>query len=493
MTNKGAAGTANKGRALPPSWFRLIIARGTAPGWRARAHSNPPAMYLIYSLLFTLGAILTAPYYLWRQRGHIISGGGWRERFGFLPPEIGEASGATEAGAIWVHAVSVGETLAIAPLVRELQRRYPERRIFLSHVTYTGREAGESRLPGVAGRFYLPLDWAGSARRAVARIRPALVVIVETELWPNLLRAAHESGARVVLVNARLSDRSFRGYRRVASFMRRVLECVDWIAAQSPEDAERFRRLGARPDRVAVAGNVKFDSQPPQSAELVGPLAKALRDAERRPVVVAASTMPGEEAMLAPAWQKIREQHPQALMILAPRHPARFDQVAELLAGAGFTIVRRTALAAGEADIAAQLGTCDVLLLDTIGELAGIFALADVVFVGGSLVRTGGHNVLEPAYWSKAIVFGPHMENFRDVSALFLGSGAAVQVRDARELSSSILKLLQSEAKRQELGAAAKQLLGRESGATGKILEHLGEWLDVKAAARPAIQGSRSR
>lgn len=450
-------------------------------------------MYLIYSLLFTLGAILTAPYYLWRQRGHILSGGGWRERFGFLPAHFEPPSRGGKPQAIWVHAVSVGETLAVAPLVRELQQRYPERRIYLSHVTYTGRQAGESRLPDVAGRFYLPLDWAGCARRVVGRIRPALVVIVETELWPNLLRAAHQSGARVVLVNARLSDRSFRGYRRVASFMRRVLECVDWIAAQSRADAERFRQLGADPDRVSAAGNVKFDVKPPQSGELVAPLGKALARAGRRPVLVAASTMPGEEATLVPVWRELRRKIPGALMILAPRHPARFDGVGQIFERGGLMFVRRTALGAAESAWDEQLASADVLLLDTIGELAGVFALADVVFMGGSLSTTGGHNVLEPAYWSKPIVFGPHMENFRDVAALFLNSGAAVQVADARELARVIGELLESEERRRKLGEAAKAVLALESGATERILERLGDWLDAKVAAGAVPQGSRAR
>lgn len=449
-------------------------------------------MYLIYSLLFSLGVLITAPYYLWRLRGNILSGAGWRERLGFLPLQFQREPKEAGKGALWIHAVSVGETLAVAPLVEELQRRYPERKIFLSHVTPAGRKASEGRLPGVEGRFYLPLDWRWSARRAFARIHPALLLIVETELWPNLLRAAQDSGTRVALVNARLSDRSFRGYRLARPFIERVLASADWIGAQSAEDAERFRLIGARPDRVFVTGNVKFDGQPPKSGEAVHLIEDAIRSCGRGPVLVAASTMSGEEALILPAWQEIRRRHPRALLILAPRHPARFDQVAQLLTGKGRALVRRTALASTGQERAAQLASSEILLLDTIGELAGVFSLADVVFVGGSLVATGGHNLLEPAWWSKPILLGPHMENFRDVSALFLNAGAAVRVRNTSELAGVALDLLENESRRRRLGDAAKEVLERESGATERILKRLSVWLDAQEADA-AVPGSSKR
>jgi 3-deoxy-D-manno-octulosonic-acid transferase len=430
-------------------------------------------MFLVYSLLFSLGVVLTAPYYLWRLRGKIISGAGGRERFGFLPAAFRQ----DKAGAIWVHAVSVGETLAIAGLVRELQQRYPARKIFLSHVTPAGREAGEARLPGLAGRFYLPLDWAWAVRRVLRLLRPALLVIVETELWPNLLRAARKSGARVVLVNARLSDRSLGRYRLVRPFVRRVLENVDRICAQSAADAGRFRSLGAGAERVVVTGNMKFDATPPRAGELPQLLGEAFELAHRSPVIVAASTMPGEEALLLPAWAEIRRRHPQALLILAPRHPARFETVAQLLNQERQAYVRRTALAAEEQEVASQIASAEILLLDTIGELAGILELADVVFVGGSLVPTGGHNLLEPAFWARPIVIGPHMWNFRDIAQLFLQAGAALQVRDAQELSRAVLELLGNAARRRELGQAAKQVLEHHAGATERVLEHMKEWL----------------
>src|SRR6266566_335070 len=462
-------------------------------------------MFLIYSLLFTLGVIVTAPYYLWRLRGNIISGAGWRERFGFLPDSFGLPVRHDGAGAIWVHAVSVGETLAVAGLVRELQRRYPDRRIFMSHVTPAGRETGEGRLPAaqpsgasrgrgrdnagaahaaasrgatpvVAGRFYLPLDWACSTRRAIRRIRPAALIIVETELWPNLLRAAHEFGSRVVLVNARLSDRSLRGYRLFGPFMRRVLENVDRVCAQTQRDAERFRLLGVPASRVVVTGNLKFDAGSPERTRLSCILKKALTASGRGPVVVAASTMTGEEPLVLEAWKEVRRAHPRALLVLVPRHPARFETVAQLLARSGLSFVRRTALEAADQELASQLESPQILLLNTIGELPGIFELADVVFIGGSLVPTGGHNLLEPAFSSKPIVFGPHMQNFRDIASLFLKAGAAIQVRDWQELARVSLELLDDADRRRRMGEAAKRLVESESGATERVLQHLQEF-----------------
>ena len=430
-------------------------------------------MYLIYSMLFSVGAILTAPFYWWRK-GRGQKRGHWAERFGSIPFQE------TSPGAIWVHAVSLGETLAVAGLVEEMQRTFPDRKIYLSHVTPAGREAGEKRLPSIAGRFYVPLDWRWAARKALARIRPSLLVIVETELWPNLLRSAQEAGARVVMVNARLSKRSLRGYQLAGAFMRRVLANIDCIFAQTEEDAERFRQLGAKPERVRMVGNLKFDAQPPQLGEFARTLKAALRQAQRGPVLVAASTMPGEEPLVLEAWDLIRARYPKALLILAPRHPARFEEVSRDLTQAQRGFVRRTTLQADEQVLSRQLTSTEILLLDTIGELAGVFEVADLVFVGGSLVPTGGHNLLEPAYWSKVIAFGPHMENFRDIAKLFLDAGAAIQIRNPEELAHTAW-LLENKEVREQLGASARQVLEQNSGATARTLDGLRKYLDRDA------------
>jgi 3-deoxy-D-manno-octulosonic-acid transferase len=439
-------------------------------------------MYLIYSLLFTLGALLVGPYYLWRRRRE-MGAASWRERFGFLPHSFQQS----QRGAIWVHAVSVGETLAVVGLVRELQQAFPGRKIFLSHVTPTGRQAGENRLGSVAGRFYLPLDWSWAVRATLKRIRPALLVVVETELWPNLLRAAQESDIKVILVNGRLSDSSFRHYRLVRPFMRRVLGTVDRICAQTERDAERFRRLGARSQSVVLTGNLKFDAKPPQLGELPRLVEGILQRTGRAPVLVAASTMPGEELLVLRAWRMVQLRHPKALLALAPRHPTRFEEVARLLAEGGSSFVRRTMLAAHPELFADRLAAADVLLLDSIGELAGIFELADVVFMGGSLVPTGGHNLLEPAYWSKPIVFGPHMQNFRDMTQLFLQAEAAVQVHDPNDLARVTLRLFEDRTACLHLGEKAKQILVNESGATGRILNQIQELMASEVPLRADV------
>jgi len=435
-------------------------------------------MYRLYSLLYSIGIVFMAPYYIWRRRGR-KQFAGWRERLGLLPASFRQ----DEQGALWVHAVSVGETIAVAGLVRELQRRYPQRKIFLSHVTATGREVGEKRLPGLAGRFYLPFDWAWAVRRAMGQIRPSVLLIVETELWPNILRAAHDFGCRSVLVNARLSDKSFPGYRLIRPFMRRVLQNIDRICAQASSDAERFRLLGASPERVSVTGNLKFDGRAPEFGELGARIREALAAADRHPVFVAASTMHGEEALVLEAWQAIRTRHPQALMILAPRHPGRFEEVGELLRRREVNFVRRTGFAQDTEGMQSQLDSAEVLLLDTIGELAEVFGLADVVFVGGSLVPTGGHNVLEPAFWGKPIAFGPYMNNFRDVAGLFLGAAAAIQVADARELGRESVRLLDNPEDARRMGETAKRVVAEQAGATLRVLRQLEEWLGAPSAA----------
>lgn len=442
-------------------------------------------MYFLYQCVFAATAVILAPYYAWRYRRTTLLRDSWRQRLGYLK------FSASGRGAIWVHAVSVGETLAVAGLVDALAARYPERPIFMSHVTPTGREAGEKRLPGIAGRFFLPLDLNGPLNRAIRRLDPALLVIVETELWPNLLRTAHEAGARVAVVNARLSRRSTRGYRRFRFLMRRVLANVDAILAQSEADAARLIQIGAPPERVALTGNLKFDCEPPASRPLNKVLQEALAAAGRAPVLVAASTMPGEEEPLLSVWRAVRRSYPRALLILAPRHPPRFDRVAALLASEPGGFVKRSALPPNEDVLSApsrDLETAGTLLLDSLGELAGIFELATIVFVGGSLVPSGGHNLLEPAWWGKPILFGPHMENFRDAARLFIDARAAVEVRDARQLEAEILSFFSDEARRNGMGAAARQVVEQERGATARTLEHLAALIDDAGAGAGATR-----
>ena len=423
-----------------------------------------------------------APYYIWRHRGRKELAG-WRERLGLLPSSFRQSS----RGSLWIHAVSVGETLAVAGLVRELQRRYPGRKIFLSSVTAAGREAGEKKLPGIAGQFYLPFDWAWAVRRVLEQTRPSVLLIVETELWPNLLKMANEFGCATLLVNARVSDRSFPGYRRIRPLMRRVLQNLSRICTQTATDAERFQALGAPAGRVMVTGNLKFDGRPPEFGSFGIKMREMLAGANRSPIFVAGSTMRGEEPLVLQAWQTVHKKHPSAFMILAPRHPARFEEVAGLLQTQQLSYIRRTSISQGDEETLRRLASAEILLLDTIGELAETFGLADVVFVGGSLVPTGGHNVVEPAFWGKPVIFGPHMNNFRDVASLFLQAGGAVQVASADELAGAALRLLANPAEAQAMGEKAKEVVTEQAGAALRILNQIEEWLGVPQPAAAAV------
>lgn len=413
-----------------------------------------------------------APYYIWRHRGRKELAG-WRERLGRLPSSFQQES----SGAIWIHAVSVGETLAVADLVTQLQQRYPERKIFLSSVTATGREAGEKKLPDVAGRFYLPFDWKWAVNRVLRQIRPSVFVIVETELWPNLVKSVKESGCRTILVNARVSDRSFPGYRMGRPFMRGVLKNISRICTQTATDSERFQQLGALPEQMVVTGNLKFDGCAPEFGKFGTRMRDVLAAENRSPVFVGGSTMRGEEPLVLDAWQRIHAKHPRALMILVPRHPARFDEVAEMLQARQLKTVRRTSLPEDETEARRLLASAEILLLDTIGELAELVGVADIVFVGGSLVPTGGHNVVEPAFWGKPILFGPHMNNFRDVASLFLKAEGAVQVADAVGLADAVLHLLDHPDEARRLGERAKGVVDQQAGAASRILKQMEEWL----------------
>lgn len=441
-------------------------------------------MDLVYSLLVTVAAVLAAPWYVVH---HGLGGrppGYWRERIGLLPDSL---RGRPEAGAVWVHAVSVGETLAVADLIAGIRKRFPERPVYLSHVTPTGRAAGEARIPDVAGRFFLPLDWKWAARRIFARLRPAMLILAETELWPNLLRVARERDAHVVLVNARLSDRSLRGYRRFGFFFGRALAVIDRVFAQTERDAARFRELGVPGQKIMVAGNLKADLRPPQSSDLARQVRRALDESQRGPVLVAGSTMPGEEKLVLRAWQTVGARCSRAFLILAPRHPERFEEVAHLLADERCRFLRRTSLDPGESS--RQLSEADVLLLNTIGELAGIYQLADAAFVGGSLVATGGHNPLEPAFWSKPVLFGTHMEAFRDLAEQFVAEGAAFQVASADELAAHLVDLFANPSLREAMGSRAQLVSQSSAGATARVLDALIPWLGERHALQAAAEG----
>ena len=357
---------------------------------------------------------------------------------------------------------------AVAGLVEELQRRFPQHRIFISTTTDTGQALARQRF-GEASVFYFPMDFAFAVRPYLRALRPEMVVIAETEFWPNVMRLAHASGARIAVVNARISDRSWPRYRRFRGLLRRLLANVDLFLAQTQEDAARLQDIGANPERVRVTGNLKFDIPLPDPPAIVESLRRSIAAAGAGPVLVCGSTVEGEESLLLKAFENLLVQYPQAVMILAARHPERFGAVAALLERMSVRFCRRS-LWDGEPL------TGGVLLLDTIGELAALYALADIAFVGGSLVPRGGHNIIEPAQHGVATVVGNHTENFRDIVSLFQ-SRDAVRIVGPAELPLVLLELLANDKERRALGQWAAETMRSQIGATARTADELQELL----------------
>ena len=420
-------------------------------------------MYAAYSLLLAVAFAFALPFYLWKGRGTGKYLPSFRERMGRLPASLPAA----EAPSVWIHAVSVGEALTARILVGPLKERFPGRRVYVSTTTATGRAVAERSVKGADGLFFAPFDWPGPVRKALDRVKPALLVLVETEIWPNLIHEAHRRGVRVAVVNGRISPRSFPRYRAARGLLRRVLAEVDLFLMQSEPHAERARRIGASPSRVRALGNLKFDAL--GSAPPPADLARVLADGDR-PLWVAGSTVAGEEARVLEAFREVRARVPGARLLLAPRHPERFDEVAGLVEAAGFRGLRRSALGGGTWD-------GDVLLLDTLGELARVYPLAAVVFVGGSLVPAGGHNILEAAVAGKPVVVGPHMENFQEIADEFGAEGALLTVSSAEELGREVTALLADPARREALAGAARAIVDRNRGALARTVDALAELL----------------
>ncbi len=451
--------------------------------------------YLLYSLALVLAMLLSLPYWLYQILRHGKYRSGLTQRLGGVPkhliaplsdppeerrdnrsagilpavagacPELAEGASRPRIGpVIWIHAVSVGEVLAASGLVDQVRQNLPRHRVLVSTTTDTGQALARKRF-GEDNVFYFPLDFAFAIRPYLRALRPELVVLAETEFWPNFLRLAHASGARIAVVNARISDRSWPNYRRFRWALQKMLEHVDLFLAQTPADSARLQSIGAKPRRVQVTGNLKFDLSLPSAPPIVKELRESFASDGAGPVLVCGSTVDGEEPLLLKAFENLRVAHPRAVMILAPRHPERFDQVAILLQQLGIRSFRRSQWQ-GE-PLAGQ-----VLLVDSIGELAALYALADVAFVGGSLVPRGGHNIIEPAQHGVAIVTGNHTENFRDIVALFQ-SRDAVRIVGMAELPLTLMNLLADDDERRALGRRAEETMQSQTGATLRTWEAL--------------------
>jgi 3-deoxy-D-manno-octulosonic-acid transferase len=416
-------------------------------------------MYLLYSLLYGCALALATPYFLYRSLREKGFGKSVRER-AFGPR--GAPVNPDGARSIWIHAVSVGEVIAAGTLIPHLRDAFPAARIALSVTTPTGRRVAEERLSGIDDLFYCPFDLPFMLRKMMARVRPMALVVIETEIWPNLLREARRAGSVTLLVNGRISDRSFPGYLRIRFFLRRYLREIDRFLMQSETYARRIEQMGAKPSEIRVAGSLKFDAAPSATRSHPTRLTPT-----GRPILVAGSTLDPEERILLSVFERLSTSSPDLFLVLAPRHLPRFDMVWELASKKGLKVARRSRKESVE--------SADVLLLDTLGELASVYAEADLAFVGGSLASWGGHNIIEPASCGTPVVFGPHMQNFADVARIFLDAGAAIQVRDEEELESALRDLLSSRERREALARRASQVVEQNRGAAGRSVSMLKE------------------
>jgi 3-deoxy-D-manno-octulosonic-acid transferase len=390
----------------------------------------------------------------WRGRQAPAYRRRWRERLG-----LGLGRDRLQ-GSIWVHAVSVGETLAAAPMIEALLEQHPQRPLVVTTMTPTGSERVQALFGDRVTHVYCPWDLPGALKRFFRAFHPSLVLVMETELWPNLVAVAHRQHVPVMLVNGRLSAGSFRGYARLSALVRPMMAQLDHLLVQTDTEAERFRQLGARPERIQTTGSIKFDLALDQSLR---DKAAALRQqCGQRPVWIAASTHEGEESAALDAHAVIQQQHPQALLILVPRHPERFDAVARLIQGRDMPLARRS-----RDESPAQAG---VYLADTMGELLMLLGAADLAFIGGSLVPVGGHNLLEPAAWSLPVLSGPALHNFERIAELLDDAGALVTVADSDQLAAAVLELLDDDAARRRRGEAAAGVVAAHRGALQRVL-----------------------
>jgi 3-deoxy-D-manno-octulosonic-acid transferase len=418
-------------------------------------------MYPFYSLLLTIAAILSSPYWLvrgLRDRKYLQN---FRQRLGWKIPRV-----EIPRRPLWIHAVSVGEVLAAKPLFLAMRAARPDLSIIISTVTLTGQALARKELGSAALVFYFPFDWLFSVRRFLSSLAPRAVLLLETELWPNFLRECSRLHIPVILANGRISDKSLQRYKLIPGVTARMLGGVSHLGVQTAQDKQRFLQLGASADRIHVTGNLKFDFPIPDVGKQRGVLnliSTALGVSAGDDVIVAGSTMKGEEFLLLDAFAVVRETLPATRLIIAPRHPERFDEVAELIGSRGVTFQRRSQLVEGCPD------TCHVVLLDTIGELRAVYSLSTVALIGGSFLPFGGHNPLEPAVFGKPVIFGPEMSNFKEIASLFNRDQSARQC-NIEELPAVLIELLRDPGSREILGQRAVATVRNNQGATERTL-----------------------
>jgi 3-deoxy-D-manno-octulosonic-acid transferase len=420
-------------------------------------------MFILYDLIFIISALIYLPIYLFRRKFHQ----GFLARLGFLPLDL------KLNNPIWIHAVSVGEAMAIKELVKELKRVYPTKKFVISTVTPTGNKIAQRLVQEGDFVTYLPLDFGLIIRHTLNKIKPSLFIIAETEIWPNLITQLYRRKIPVILVNARISDRAFFGYRKIKLLLKSVLEKISLFCAQTDRDAQRFQALGAPGEKVKVTGNMKFDvTDYTDSKKDYTDYRRKLALESKDRLLVAGSTHPGEEEMILGVYKDLLNDFPNLKLLLAPRHPERAQEVANLIKQFNFEPLRISLLDSANWEFT---NSRTVFILDTVGQLINYYAIAEIVFVGGSLIKKGGHNILEPASQGKPILFGPYMFNFRDIIDLFLIHQAAISVYNIEELKRKIKELLDSPTQAQKLGQLAKDLILSNTGATKRNLELIRE------------------
>jgi 3-deoxy-D-manno-octulosonic-acid transferase len=448
-------------------------------------------VYFLYGILMGLAALVTAPYWLLQGliKGKYLSNLG--QRLGFSVSGLDKLP-AQRPGAIWIHAVSVGEALAGMPLAKRLKELYPQRPLIISTTTLTGHALAKERMPFADAVLYFPFDWAFSVRKALEAVNPAVVLVLETEIWPNFLREAKKRGVPVIFLSGRISGRSFARYQKffgwfgfyLKPFLASALGNAAAFLMQTEVDAQRIRDLGAPADRVRVSGNLKYDQELPEATPLSNWLAEECKRGGRWPLIVAGSVVATEEPLALIAFGVVQGDFPKALLVLAPRKPERFAATADFIEESHRKYVKRSELAiagpgiAGNGHGSAIPNDATVLLLDSIGELASLYRLADGAFVGGSLVESGGHNILEPAAFGKVPVFGPSMENFAAIAARFVEAEAAIQVQSPEDAGVEWIHMLNDPAKMKRMGDTAKQLVEGSRGALDRALAEVRKYLD---------------
>jgi 3-deoxy-D-manno-octulosonic-acid transferase len=452
-------------------------------------------VYFIYSLLLGFAALLLLPYWLVQglRHGKYLSNLG--ERLGFSFPSLAKLP-TEHPGAIWIHAVSVGETLSGVTLARRLKEAYPDRPLIVSTTTITGQALARERMPFADAVIYFPLDWTFCVRRAMNAVRPSLVLILETEIWPNFLREARRRSVPVLFVSGRISDRSFARYQSylgafgffLRPFLKDALSNASGFLMQSEKDAERIRALGAPADRVYVSGNLKYDLELPASTPLSNWLEAEARRTGRSPIIVAGSVVATEEPLALIAFGTLQGEYPKALLVLAPRKPERFEATAEFIDESHRKFIRRSKLSipgpsqsVGASENGSISDDVTVILVDSIGELASLYRAADGVFVGGSLVPSGGHNILEPAAFGKIPVFGPSMENFAEIASRFVSAGAAVQVESPEDVGVAWIEFFRDPERAKKMSASARSLVETSRGATDRALAKIAKLLNGAA------------